>query len=88
MFLISFPLAPRNLRTRRIALLLAVITAPFALSTAYNAWNNGIGFLLNEIPMQAFWRALFTPAIRTVYWLSQILFFWTTWEDPQLKRFH
>src|ERR1700730_7346993 len=31
-FLISFALAPRNLRTRRIALLLAIITAPFALS--------------------------------------------------------
>jgi hypothetical protein len=81
-FLIAFALAPDRPLTRKIALVLAIISAPSALSTAYDAWNNSIGFLLNDIPRQALWRALITPAIRTVYWLSQILFLWTVYGNP------
>jgi hypothetical protein len=87
-FLVSFALAPQHgpdKRTRRIALLLAIISAPSALSTAYDAWNNWIGFLLGDIPAQAYWRALITPVIRTIYWLSQILFLWTTWGYPETR---
>jgi hypothetical protein len=40
---------------------------------------------LNDIPRQALWRALITPAIRTVYWLSQILFLWTVYGNPELR---
>ncbi len=81
--LISFSLAPNHLRTRRIALLLAIASAPSALSTALDAWNSWIGFLFDDIPKEAFWRVLITPAIRTVYWLSQILFLWTAWNPER-----
>jgi len=91
-FLISFALdpshAPNNLRTRRIALVLAIISAPSALSGAYDAFNNGIGFIFDDIPRQAFWRVLITPVIRTIYWLSQILFLWTCWGNPERVRSH
>jgi hypothetical protein len=83
-FLISFALAPDNSRTRRIALVVAIIAAPSALSTAYEAFNNGIGFLVGDLPRQALWRALITPAIRTVYWVSQVLFLWTVWRNPEI----
>jgi hypothetical protein len=82
-FLISFALSPNNLRTRRIALVLAILSAPSALSIAYDAFNNGIGFLIGDMPRQALWRALITPVIRTVYWVSQILFLWTAWGNPR-----
>lgn len=84
-FLIAFALAPESSRTRPIALLLAIFSAPSALGAAYNAFNSGIGFLFGDIPMQAMWRALITPVIRTIYWLSQILFLWTVWGKPQTR---
>ena len=52
-FLISFALSPdhaRDQRTRRIALVLAIICRTSALSTAYDAFNNCIGFLFDDIP--------------------------------------
>jgi hypothetical protein len=85
-FLISFALSPDpapDKRTRRIALVLAIISAPSVLSTAYAVFNNSIAFLFDDIPRQAFWRALITPVIRTIYWLSQILFLWRAWGNPQ-----
>ena len=81
--LISFALAPDKPRTRKIALVVAILCAPFALSTALDAWNSWIGFLFDDIPKEAFWRVLMTPAIRIIYWLSQILFLWTAWGNPQ-----
>jgi hypothetical protein len=81
-FLILFARIPGQIWTRRIALLLAILSAPSALSTAYSVFNNGIGFLFDEMPRQAVWRALITPVIRTIYWLSQILFLWSVWGEP------
>jgi hypothetical protein len=81
--LIAFALRPDNLRTRKIALVLAILSAPSALSTAFDAWNSWIGFLFDDIPREAFWRAVITPAIRIIYWLSQILFLWTAWGNPE-----
>lgn len=84
-FLIPFALAPDHTpdkRTRRVALALAILSAPSALSTAFNGFNSGIGFFLGDIPKEAFWRVVITPVIRTVYWLSQILFLWTAWKSP------
>jgi hypothetical protein len=85
-FMIAFALNKDHPRTRRIALLLAIVSAPSALSTTYDAWNTWIGLLLDDIPRQAFQRVLITPAIRTIYWLSQILFLWTVWGNPEAKR--
>ena len=73
-------------RTRKIALVLAILSAPSALSTAFDAWNSWIGFLFDDIPKEAFWRVLITPAIRIVYWLSQILFLWTAWGNPEARK--
>jgi hypothetical protein len=77
--------APDNSLTRKIALVLAILSAPSALSTALDAWNSWIGLLLDDVPKEAFWRLLITPATRMVYWLSQILFLWTTWGNPEAK---
>ena len=85
-FLIAFALNKDHPRTRRVALLLAIVSAPSVLSTTYDAWNNWIGLLVDDIPRQAFWRVLITPAMRTIYWLSQILFLWTVWGNPEAKR--
>ena len=85
-FLISFALAPHHPRTRQIALVVAIIAAPSALSTAYGAFNNGIGFLFDDLPRQALYRALITPVILTVYWVSQILFLWTLWGNPESRN--
>jgi hypothetical protein len=85
-FLIAFALGPENSRTRKIALVLAILSAPSALSTAFDAWNSWTGFLFDDIPKEAFWRVLITPAIRIVYWLSQILFLWTTWGTPESRN--
>jgi hypothetical protein len=85
-FLIFFALAPESSRTRRIALVLAILSAPSALSTAVDAWNSWIGFLFDDIPKEAFWRVLITPAIRILYWLSQILFLWTAWGSPEARK--
>jgi len=82
-FLIAFGLAPDRKRTRQIALLLAIVSIPLAWSTAFDAWNSGIGFLIGDIPRETFWRVLITPAIRTIYWLSQVLFLWTIWGNPE-----
>ena len=82
-FLMAFALAPDHKRTRQIALLLAIVSAPLAWSTAFDAWNSGIGFLIDDIPRDALWRVLITPAIRTIYWVSQILFLWTVWGNPE-----
>ena len=82
-FLISFALAPDRLPTRRIALVLAILSVPSALTTALDAWNSWTGFLFDDIPKEAFWRVFITPAIRIVYWLSQILFLWTAWGNPE-----
>ena len=87
-FLISFALsagrAP-DTRTRAAALVLAIIAAPSALSTAYGAFNNGIGLLFDDIPKEAFWRVVITPAVRTIYWVSQILFLWSAWGNPEKR---
>jgi hypothetical protein len=48
-------------------------------------FNNGIGFLVGDTPSTAYWRALITPVIRTIYWLSQILFLWTVWRNPETR---
>lgn len=84
-FLVMFLRTPSHSSTRRMALLLAILLVPSGLSTAYDAFNKGIGFLFDDIPRQAFWRVLITPAIRTIYYLSQILFLWTAWGEP-LRR--
>ncbi|MCU1274186.1 MAG: hypothetical protein JWO48_1617, partial [Bryobacterales bacterium] len=80
-FLVAFALAPDHRRTAQVALALAIISAPSMLGTAFDLFNSGIGILLGDIPPQAFWRALITPAIRTVYWSSQVLFLWTVWRN-------
>lgn len=85
-FLISFALAPDHKRTRQIALLLAITSVPLAWSTAFDAWNSGIGFLIEDIPREAFRRVVITPAIRTIYWASQILFLWNAWGNPQTRK--
>ena len=85
-FLISFALVPYHSRTRRIALVVVIIAAPSALSTAYALFNTGIGFLFDDLPRQALYRALITPAIRTVYWVSQILFLWILWGNPENRN--
>jgi hypothetical protein len=87
-FMIAFALNKNHPRTRQIALVLAILSAPSAISTAYNAFNNGIGFVVGDIPVQAYWRALITPAVRTIYWLSQILFLWTAWGKPENQSSH
>ena len=84
-FLISFGLSRDNRRTRAAALVLAIIAAPSALSTAYGAFNNGIGLLFDDIPKEAYWRVVITPAIRTIYWVSQILFLWSAWGNPEKR---
>ena len=85
-FLISFALAPEHLRTRQAALVLAIISAPSALGAALDAWNSWVGFLFGDIPREAFQRVLITPAIRNLYWLSQILFLWTAWGKPETRN--
>lgn len=85
-FLIFFALSPDNRRTRAAALVLAIIAAPSALSTTYDLFNSGIGFLFDDIPKEAFWRVLITPAIRTLYWVSQILFLWSAWGNPEIRK--
>ncbi|MGH9647376.1 MAG: hypothetical protein ACRD4E_11210 [Bryobacteraceae bacterium] len=85
-FLISFALAPENRRTRKIALLLAILSAPSALSAALDAWNSWTGLIFDDIPKEALWRVLITPAIRTIYWLSQILLLWTAWGNPEVRK--
>ena len=85
LFLISFALNKNHQRTRQVALALAILSAPSALSTAYDVFNNGIGFLVGDTPSTAYWRALITPVIRTIYWLSQILFLWTVWRNPETR---
>jgi len=80
-FLIAFALAPNHRRTGTVALLLAIVSAPSMLSTAFDVFNSCIGILFEDIPPQAFWRALITPAIRTVYWSSQVLFLWIVWRN-------
>ena len=81
-FLVLFARMPAEQWTRRMALLLAILSAPYALSTAYDTFNNGIGFLFEDMPRQALWRALVTPMVRTIYWLSQVMFLWTAWREP------
>jgi hypothetical protein len=80
-FLIAFALVPDHRRTGTVALLLAIVSAPSMLSAAFEVFNSCIGILFGEIPPQAFWRALITPAIRTVYWSSQVLFLWVVWRN-------
>jgi hypothetical protein len=85
-FLILFALAPNSSRTRQIALALAIVSAPSALLTVYNTWNSWIGLLFDGIPHEAFWRVVMTPAIRTVYWLSQVLFLWKAYGGSPLRQ--
>jgi len=80
-FLIAFALVRGHRRTGTGALLLAVVSSPPLLSTAFDLFNSGIGILFGDITAQAFWRALITPAIRTVYWSSQVLFLWIVWRN-------
>lgn len=81
-FLVAFSLNENHRRTRHAALVLAILCAPSVLVTAYALFNSAIGFLLGDIPTQAFWRALIAPGVRALYWLSQILFLWKVWEAP------
>jgi hypothetical protein len=85
-FLTSFALAPGNSRTRQLALALAIVVAPFTLSAAFGAFNSWIGLLVDDVPTQAVWRVLITPAIRTIFWLSQILFLWRAWGNPERRE--
>ena len=85
-FLIAFALARDNSRTRQIALVVAILSAPLALITIYDWWNNLIGLLFDNIPRQALWRVLITPAIRSVYWVSQILFLSTVWGESPSRQ--
>ena len=78
-FVFAFAWAPGHRRTGTVALLLAIVAAPPLLSTAFNIFNSAIGMLFGDIPPQAIWRAVITPAIRTLCWSSQILFLWTVW---------
>src|SRR6476659_10032113 len=71
-FLIALALIPDHRRTGTVALLLAIVSAPSLFNTAFGVFNSCIEILLGELPPQAIWRALITPAIRTVYWSSQI----------------
>lgn len=80
-FLIAFALVPHHRRTGTVALMLAIISAPSLFNTAFGVFNSCIGILLGELPPQAIWRALITPAIRTVYWSSQVLFLWVVWRN-------
>ena len=80
-FLIAFALFPNHRRTGTVALMLAIIAAPSLFNTAFGVFNSCIGILLGELPPQAIWRALITPAIRTVYWSSQVLFLWVVWRN-------
>jgi hypothetical protein len=80
-FLIAFALVPDHRRTGTVALVLAIVSAPSMFNTAFGVFNSCIGILLGELPPQAFWRALITPAIRTVYWSSQVLFLWVVWRN-------
>lgn len=80
-FVFAFARVPGHRRTGTLALLLAIVSAPPLVSTAFHVFNSGIGILFSDIPPQAFWRALLTPAIRTVYWSSQVLFLWTVWRN-------
>jgi len=82
-FLIAFALAPDHKRTRKIALVVAIVCAPSALSTTFDSWNSWIGLIIDGAPKEAFWRVVITPAVRTIYWLSQILFLWSTWGNPE-----
>ena len=84
-FMMAFALNKDHPRTRQIALVLAILFAPSAIISAYNAFNNLIGFVVGDIPIQAYWRALITPAVRTIYLLSQILFLWTLSRNPQRR---
>ncbi|HEY2843371.1 MAG TPA: hypothetical protein VGJ09_06965, partial [Bryobacteraceae bacterium] len=58
----------------KVALVVAILSAPPMVSAAYDLFNGCIGILLSDVPPQAFWRALITPAIRMIYWSSQVLF--------------
>jgi len=78
-FLIALALAPDHRRTGTVALLLAIVSAPSMFNTAFGVFNSCIEIFLGELPPQAIWRALITPAIRTAYWSSQILFLWVVW---------
>lgn len=80
-FLIAFAVAPTRSRTGRVALALAIISAPLALSAAYDFWNAGVGMLLSGIPSQSLWRVLITPGVRALYWMTQVLFLWIFWRD-------
>ena len=85
-FMIAFALNQDRPRTRQVALVLAIISAPSALTTAFDAWNSWVGLLFDEIPREAFWRVWITPAIRIIYWASQILFLWTVWGKPETRE--
>ena len=80
-FLIAFAAAPNRSRTGKIALALAIVSAPLALSTVYDFWNAGVGLLLSGIPSQSLWRVLITPGVRALYWITQVLFLWIFWRD-------
>jgi hypothetical protein len=36
--------------------------------------------------LEAFWRVLITPTMRTIYWASQILFLWSAWGNPEARK--
>jgi len=80
-FLIAFALVPNHRRTGTVALVLAIVSAPSLFNTAFGVFNSCVEILLGELPRQAIWRALITPAIRTVYWSSQVLFLWVVWRN-------
>jgi hypothetical protein len=63
-----------------------ILSAPSALEEAYNGtWNNRGMLFWNDYPLEALWRVVTIPAIRIFYVLSQILFLWTIWRNPQRR---
>lgn len=79
-FLIAFAIAPNRPHTGKVARALAIVSAPMALSVAYDFWNGGVGVLLGG-PLPNFWRVLIMPGVHALYWISQILFLWTFGRD-------
>jgi hypothetical protein len=83
LLLLALALAPDRPRTRRIALVVLILSAPSALDAIYaGVWDNPGTLVWNDSPLQAFWRVFAIPAVRIFYWLTQILFLWKVSGNP------
>jgi hypothetical protein len=84
--LLNLTWTPDRPWTRRVAMAMLILSAPSALEEAYNGtWNNRGMLFWNDYPLEALWRVVTIPAIRIFYVLSQILFLWTIWRNPQRR---